>query len=584
MKKIKISKSSNLNTSFLAGALLFSIVIAVFSPVTHHEFINYDDHIYITENPIVCKGLTLEGLVWAFTDTSTASWYPLTWLSHMLDCQIFGLNPGGHHLVSLLIHAINSLLLFYLFRRLTNRLMPSLFLALIFALHPMHVEPVAWASSRKDLLSAFFWIITMWSYTSYASKGGIARYLLVLIFFLLGFMSKPMLVTIPFILLLMDYWPLHRIDFGQSNRYSCLPVKITVPPKSENNVYIKLISEKIPFFIISLAMIFLSYLAQKKYGAVADFDTLPMFARITNIIVSYVSYIYKFIIPVKLSVHYPLYLPLPVWKVFISLIILVIISSVSIFYFRRRPYLFFGWFWFLITLVPVIGFIQLGNQSMADRYSYIPLIGLSTIVSFHIYHISENFSKRYLLGLITLILIFPMVILTAAQLQFWQNGVTLFEHAVELDKNNLKAHNNLGHALAVKGRHEEAISHFKKALGNNKIKRELQYNIAKAYQSLGEYDKAIQHYKSSLAIDPDYIDASLNLGTVYYHLKDYDNAVYYFMNVLRINPGHAGAHNNLGVALLNQNKTEKAIYHFNMAIKSDPKNEMARKNLIKAKK
>lgn len=564
--------------------LITIITLAVYWQIRTHEFVSFDDDLYVTENQQVRNGLSWQGMKWGFGFTDIAYWHPLTWLSHMLDCQLFGLNPGGHHLVSLLIHAVNSLLLFYLFRRLTGQLLPGLFLALIFALHPMHVEPVAWASSRKDLLSTFFWIITMWTYTNYAARGGIARYLLVLLFFLLGFMSKPMLVTLPFILLLMDYWPLYRIDFGQSNKPSGPPVKTGTSSKAKNRLHIKLILEKIPLLIISLVMISLSYLAQKKYGSVADFDTLPMLDRITNIIVSYVSYIYKFILPIKLSVHYPLYLPLPLWKVVISLIILLIISSISIFYFRRKPYLFFGWFWFLITLVPVIGFIQLGNQSMADRYSYIPLIGLSIMVSWHLYCVTEKLNKGYTFELIILILIFPIVILTTLQLNLWQNSAKLFAHAIELDNNNLKAHNNLGHALAVEGRHKEAIPHFKIALSNNRTKIEVHYNIGKAYQSLGYYDKAISHYKSSLEIEPDYLDASLNLGTVFYHIKQYDDAVYYFMNVLRIDPDHGGAHNNLGVIMSQQSRFEEAIYHFNMALEKDPGNEMALKNLYRIKK
>ena len=311
---------------------------------------------------------------------------------------------------------------------------------------------------------------------------------------------------------------------------------------------------------------------------------MPMLDRVTNIIVSYVSYIYKFILPVKLSVHYPLYLPLPLWKIIVSLVILVIISSIALLYFRRKPYLFFGWSWFLITLVPVIGFIQLGNQSMADRYSYVPLIGLSIIVSWYLYGLSEKLNKEYLFRLIILILIFPIIILTSLQLKFWQNGAKLFARAVELDENNLKAHNNLGHALALEGRHEEAIPHFKIALSNNRIKKEVHYNIGKAYQSLGHYDKAIYHYKSSLAIEPDYLDASLNLGTVFYHMKQYDEAVHYFMDVLRVNPDHGGAHNNLGVIMLLRSRFEEAIYHFNMALEKDPHNETALKNLYKIKK
>jgi tetratricopeptide (TPR) repeat protein len=579
MKNKKYYSFCNISTSNLAGFFLFIITITVFSPVIHHDFINYDDPIYITENPIIKEGLTLEGLSWALTDTSTASWYPLTWLSHMLDFELFGLNPGGHHFTGLIIHSVNAVLLFFLLKKLTNNLFSSFFVAIIFALHPLHVEPVAWASSRKDLLSAFFWILTMWCYADYSVRGGALRHLLVLICFTLGFMSKAMLVTLPFILLMMDYWPLSRVDFSQTkiNIFSSRNPK--PPVKTEIPVILKLIAEKIPLFAISLLMILLSYHAQKNYGAVTNFDVLPMVDRISNIIVSYAGYIFKFFLPINLSVHYPIYLPLPLWEIIVSLIILFFISFVSILFFHKRPYLLFGWFWFLGTLVPVIGFIQLGNQAMADRYTYIPIIGLAIIFSWGIQELLENSHKKSLFKLIILAFILFNIILTTLQLRFWQNSVTLFDHAVKLDKNNLKAQSNLGHALAIKGKHAEAIPHFQAALGNYRVKKEIHYNLGKAYQNLEIYDKAIHHYKSSLAIDPAYAKASLNLGTLFYKLKDYDQAVNYYMNVLRANPDHSGAHNNLGIIMLQQNHTERAFYHFNMALNINPDNQMAIKNL-----
>jgi len=584
MKDKKNNPYHNINPSFLAGVFLFLITFAVFSTIIHHGFINYDDHLYITENDMVKKGLTLKGFVWAFTDISAGFWFPLTWLSHMLDCQIFGLNPGGHHFTSLLLHSINALILFYLLKKITGAFMPSLLAAFIFAVHPLHVEPVAWVSSRKDVLSTFFWILTMWSYTYYAEHRDLKRYILLLLTFSMGLMAKPMLVTLPFVFLLMDYWPFCRLVVGQScigNESQIYKISLIHPKGAP---ILKLIAEKIPLFILSLTSISVTYIAEYLYGAVISLKSLPLTSRLSNALVSYAGYVYKSILPIGLSVHYPPYDSLPFWKITISFFLLMIISFISIKFHRRHPYLLFGWFWFMVTLVPVIGLIQIGSHSMADRYSYVPLIGLSIMCSWGLYYISEKLRMIKIFPVFIFIIAVPLIILTNIQLSYWQNGISLFEHAVKLDENNLLAHNNLAFALAVNGREEEAIEHYYLALGIKEIECEVHFNLGRAFQSLKQYDKAIFHYKSALAIDPDYLDASLNLGTVFYRLNKYNEAIYSFLNVLRINPNHAGAHNNLGVIMAQQNRTGEAIYHFNEAIKIDPDNRMAMKNLWRLKK
>ncbi len=580
MKDKKDNPYLRFSPSFLAGVFLFLITFAVFSPIIYHDFIKYDDHIYITENDMVIKGLTLEGFGWAFTNISAGSWYPLTWLSHMLDCQVFGLNPGGHHFTSLLLHSINTVMFFYLFKRMTGAFLPSLLLAAVFAFHPLHVEPVAWASSRKDVLSTFFWILTMWSYIYYTKQGGIKRYLLVLLTFSMGLMAKPMLVTLPFVLILMDYWPICRLDIGQSsNKLDSQAIEIN-PTYHFSTHFLKLIAEKIPLFILSLAFIFITYTTQKDYGAVMPLDSFSILSRLANALVSYISYIHKSIMPIGLSVHYPLYVSLPLWKITTSFLLLVIISFISIKFYRRYPYLIIGWLWFIVTLVPVIGLIQIGDQSMADRYSYIPLIGLAIIFSWGLHHLLEN-SIIKIFPILIFILIIPLIILTDIQLSYWQNGITLFGHAVELDNNNLRAHNNLGFALAIAGREQEAIPHFYMALDNKKILNDVHFNLGNAFQSLKQFDKAILHYKAALAIDHDYLKASLNLGSVYYYLNKYDEALNCFSNVLQINSNHAGAHNNIGVIMAQKNRINEATFHFKEAIKNDPDNIMAIKNLKK---
>lgn len=584
MNNNKKNTSLDINFSFIAGVFLFLTTIAIFSQAINHDFINFDDQLYITENPMVIKGLTLEGLCWAFSNISAGFWFPLTWVSHMVDCQIFGLNPGGHHFISLLLHSINTLLLFHLFRKMTGKLLPSLLVAVIFGIHPLHVEPVAWASSRKDVLSTFLWILAMWSYTRYVKLGGSIRYIQCLLFFLMGLMAKPMLVTLPFVLLLTDIWPLYRLDMGQiysANNASVLsnhsmhhlPISVS-----------KLILEKIPFFILSFTSVYITYIAEKGYGSVIPLKSLPFASRLSNALVSYANYVYKSILPIKLSVHYPPYESLPIWSIAISLFLFILLTFISIRFHRQHPYLLVGWLWFVGTLVPVIGLIQIGSHSMADRYAYIPLIGLSIMFSWGLYHLSEKIRlKSVFLSLICIIAV-PLSILSIIQLSYWKNGISLFEHAVEIDKNNYLARRNLAFSLATNEREQEAIDHYHLALGMKGEDADIHFNMGKAFQSLKQYAKAIFHYKTALAINPDFLQASLNLGTVYYDLEEYNEAIHCFKEVLRINPNHAGAHNNLGVIMARQNRTVEAIYQFGEALRIDPENATAIRNLNKITK
>ncbi len=574
----------NKDPAFLAGILLFILTAAVFLPAIHHDFLNYDDQLYITENTMVLKGITPEGVYWAFTNIDAGSYYPLTWLSHMIDSHLYGLNPGGHHFSSILLHSINTFLLFVLLRKMTGDSMPSFLTAAIFAFHPLHVEPVAWVSSRKDVLSTFFWILTMFSYVRYVKQGGIKKYLLTLLCFLLGLMSKPILIALPLILLITDYWPLYRLEAGKSKNktFQEHPYKPTIKPA--DSTILKLVYEKIPFCIISFIFFLLTFTAQKRYGAVASLGALPISDRISNVLVSYAGYIFNSINPVRLSVFYPLYLPLPYWKIAASFFLLLIISYGVIKFYRTRPYLMIGWLWFLGTLVPVVGFIQIGSQAMADRYMYIPLVGVSIIFSWSVFDIMKQYKIIRLFPTAICFFMILLIIITSSQLRYWHNRTTLFEHAVKLDDNNLLAHKNLAFALATNGREIDAIQHYYKALGLQKSKHEVHYNLGKIFQSLNRNDKAIYHYKEALAIDPDYLNAALNLGTLYFTLKKYDEATHYLLEALRVDERHTGAHNNLGAVMAQQNNIEGALYHLNMALKIDPYNKTAIKNLNKIKK
>ncbi|MBW2569478.1 MAG: glycosyltransferase family 39 protein [Deltaproteobacteria bacterium] len=351
---------------------LFLIIttLAVYWQVTNHEFLNYDDDIYITKNHHVQAGLNLESAIWSFTSGTMVSnyWHPLTWLSHMLDFQLYGMNAGGHHMTSLLFHITNTLLLFFIFRRMTGNIWQSGCVAALFALHPLHVESVAWVAERKDVLSTFFWLLTMLAYCRYVEKPVLIRYFIVLLFFVLGLMSKPMLVTLPFVLLLMDYWPLGRIQLGQAIKEGNV--------KSQKTSFFHLVGEKIPFFLLTAVASVAAYITQQKGGALTCMDLMLLKIQIANALVSYVSYIGKMLWPGKLAVFYPHPGTLPIWESVVAGLLLISITAFVVIPRRRFPYLFVGWFWFIGTLVPVIGLVKVGSFAMADRYTYVPLIGL----------------------------------------------------------------------------------------------------------------------------------------------------------------------------------------------------------------
>jgi hypothetical protein len=501
---------------------------AVFWQVCTCDFINYDDNEYITENNAVRAGLSCHNVRWAFTSTISNHWHPLTWLSHMLDCQLFGLNPAAHHLMNLLLHIANTLLLFLVLRLAANAVWPSAFVAALFALHPLHVESVAWAAERKDVLSTFFWLLTMWAYVSYARKPNTVKYLSAIIFFALGLMAKPMIITLPLILFLMDFWPLERIAFVQSNAGQKKPLNIFV--------------EKIPFFILSAASSVITIVIMKRSGHIADIVALAPKYRIANAIVSYGRYILKMFWPSGLSPFYPHPgTTLALWKTVAAGMILLVLS-ITVFCFARRRYLIAGWLWYLITLLPVIGLLQVGSQAMADRYTYIPLIGLFIMISFGA---AELFSKLRYGSLIStasaVVVIFALTICTYRQVGFWQNSITLFEHAVQVTENNYLAYNNLSNAFGQKGDYDTAIKNGLVALRIRPNYSIPHYNLAMAYYYKGDTEKAIHHWTQVLKINPKYPDANYALAVAFLKKTDAIQAVKYLQEELKLNPNHTGA-------------------------------------------
>ena len=413
----------------------------------HFSFVNYDDPQYVTANYDVQAGLTFESIRWSFTATHANNWHPLTWLSHMLDCQIYGMNPGHHHMTNVLFHILNTLLLFFIFKRISESIWKSAFVAALFALHPLHVESIAWVAERKDVLSTFFWMLTLWSYAGYVERPRLDKYLLLILFYILGLMAKPMLVTLPFVLLLLDYWPLKRFHLKSSDNEN---------PEVQRTFYFGLILEKIPLFLLSAASGIVTYLVQKSSGAVSSLDAIPFHDRIANALVSYVVYIGKMIWPHNLAVLYPYPRSIALWKIVGAGLLITLITVLVLRLLRSKPYLAVGWLWYLGTLVPVIGIVQVGSQAMADRYTYVPLIGIFIMITWGISDwVSKRHYRRFGLFMVTAVILSLLMITSRLQVKYWSNSVMLFDHAIDVTGENSTAQLNLGEALAEQGNIEK---------------------------------------------------------------------------------------------------------------------------------
>jgi len=561
IKKTQKKTFFSLRPELLVCLFLVIAILFVYWQVRNFSFVNYDDGQYVTENRYVQDGLTLKSIAWAFTTVHMSNWHPLTWISHMLDYQLYGMSPGQHHLTNVLFHILNTLLLFLVFRRMTGELWKSGFVAALFALHPLHTESVAWVAERKDVLSTFFWILTIWCYARYVEHSERDRYLLMVLFFILGLLAKPMLVTLPFIMLLFDYWPLNRFEFGSSGD-SSYPIQ-----KSFN---FGLILEKIPLFILSTASCVVTYFAQKSGGAVNSLDVMKLNVRIANAILSYTNYIVKMIWPYKLAVLYPYPEAIPFWEVTRACLVLVFISLLSIGLIKKSPYFAVGWFWFLGALVPVIGLVQVGLQSMADRYTYVPLIGLSIIIAWGASDILAGFRhKRIIFAIFTIFVTLAIMISTWFQVARWENSITLFENAVDVTKNNYVAHHKLGEALAVRGETDKAISHYSESL---RIKPDFipsHLNIGLILREKHKINEAIEHLSMVLQAKPNHAEAYYELGVTLEKQGNFDAAVKYYYEALRIKPRFAKGHNKLGIIMALQKKDKEAIFHLYKAIRID---------------
>jgi len=466
------------------------ITVAVYWQVRHHEFIDLDDDLYVTNNRHVQSGLTVKSLLWSFSfsDKGKTYWHPLTWLSHILDCQLYGLNPGMHHLTNVILHMANCVLLFWVFKRMTGEIWKGAFVAALFALHPVNVDSVAWVAERKNLLSTFFWMLTLLSYAYYSERPVPYRYLLALFAFALGLLAKPMLVTLPFVLLLLDYWPLGRLHHP------------TIPSA------FRLIMEKIPFFILSAISIYLSTLSLESYGNMISLEQVSMKLRIFNALVSYVSYIGKMIWPYNLAIVYPYPSSIPFWKAACSGLFLIFSSLAVVWAVRQRPYFAVGWFWFLGMLIPVIGLVQAGLwPAMADRWAYIPVIGLFVMIAWGIPELSSRWRyKKIGLAIIGAIILSVLTGTTLIQLRYWNNSITLFEHALHLTTNNFVLHYNLGVILAEQGKDAEAISHFSEAIRIKSAYYKAYNNLGFVLLKQGKITEAVRPLYVAVRIKPDF--------------------------------------------------------------------------------
>jgi protein O-mannosyl-transferase len=556
----------------IIAAFLIIASVAAYWPVRHAQFINFDDPVYVTNNPKVFHGLTTVGVGWAFTTFHGSNWHPLTWLSHMLDCQVFGENAAGHHWVNVGFHAANAVLLFLLLRAMTGKDWRSVFVAALFALHPLHVESVAWVAERKDVLSTFFGLLTLLTYVRYVRQCKVPSskskvwYGLALVCFVLGLLSKPMLVTLPFLILLLDYWPLQRFNAPKVERCHG-PASL----QHSDTAISALVWEKLPFFALSAASSAVTFLAQHTGGAVVTMDKLSLPDRIANASLAYLGYLGKTFWPVKLAAYYPLAPGLFKVDAVLSMLALVGLTVLALAAARRAPFLAVGWLWFVGTLVPVIGLVQVGQQAMADRYTYFPLVGVFVIVAWGAADLSSRWRHRRVAlclgGAGVLIACFAC---TRAQVRYWQSSIALFSHAIQVTENNALAEHNLGDALSLQGNQREAMNHLDEALRIKPGYPQAHFNRGNAYGVLGEVDRAIADYREAIRNKPDYEQAYCNLGKGLALQGRLDEAKTNFLAALRCKPDYAEAHTKLGNVLMLQGKTGEALEHLHAAVRIQP--------------
>jgi len=582
------------NQIILICLFLSITTLIAFWQLKDNDFVNYDDYKYIVDNPHVKEGFDASTVAWAFTNYHVGHWHPLTWLSFILDYKLYGLNPSGYHLTNLFLHVINTLLLFLLFTGMTQAVWQSAAVAALFAIHPLHVESVAWVVERKDVLSTLFFILAMISYAGYVKRQKVQLYIVTLLLFIFGLMCKPMLVTLPFVLLLLDYWPLRRFKLGSSDE-AAQSAELTSGKQSSKKKKTKrqtvevaphysslphLVKEKIPFFILSALSSLITVLAAQGAGAASGLEALPLGTRISNAVVSYVIYMWKMIWPQNLAVFYPHPGMLPVWEVLGALLVLALITYLVVRAANKFPYLPVGWLWYLGTMVPVIGIVQAGAQAMADRYTYIPLIGVFVMIVWGLPELAKTWRhQRIMLGILAGFIITMMVIGSWLQVRYWHESVTLFQHALDVTPQNATAHNNLGTAFREKGDMDKAIFHYMEAARIDPKDPKPYYNIGEVLAQRGEIKGAIPYFQKALDIKPDFLKARYNLGLAFMQMGDLEQASQHFRETIRIMPADKEANLNMGVIQARRGNYDEAISYFYRVLQTRPDYAEAHKNL-----
>jgi tetratricopeptide (TPR) repeat protein len=599
-KIIKISSVTNKypNIDIIASLIFLSLlIIALYWRVNGYDFVSLDDS-FIYNAPQLKNGLSITNILWAFSNDVTTLWIPVTWISFFLDYEIYGMNPGGYHITNVILHICNTLLLFSILYKITEKKWQSFFVAALFSCHPIHVESIAWITERKDVLSTFFLMLFFHSYLKYTKKENIGSYLCAMLFFFLGLMSKPMLVTVPVVLILLDYWPLSRF---------------------EKNGTLKIFLEKIPFLNFSLLVSLKTIFIQLNAGALVSFESINIINRIENAVTSYIAYLVKLLLPINLAVVYPYEQSFSLWEVFVKFVIFVAITTLALKAHKKHPYLIVGWLWYVISLVPVIGLFQSGAQSLADRFVYIPFIGIYIILAWGIPHFLQVLKTPRIVAFAIFFMVLPVLsTLTWFQVSYWRNSSTLYAHTLAVTDNNWLIHNNYGMVLEEKGKTKEATGHFQEAinikpdlpvshlnLANNlyrlgeiseaerhykmiiavstdkEVTAKAHNRLAFIYQMQRKNNEAIKHYKKALHIQPTEVKALNNLAILLAQMGDFPNAAINFKRALEFSPQDEETLNNLGLLSIKIGNLNKGIFYFKEALKYNPAYKPAQNNLAR---
>jgi Tfp pilus assembly protein PilF len=554
--------------------LLVLGVAIIYSKLNGYDFINLDDPMYVNANPYIGEGLTYNGISWSLKTSAPYApyWHPITWMSHMLDVTLYGLKPGQHHLTNLLFHILNTIMLLVVLKEMTGNLWQSAFAAALFAFHPINVESVAWIAERKNVLSTFFWMLTLLSYAQYVKRPGAIRYGGVVLFHIMGLMSKPMVVTMPFVLLLLDFWPLNRFDSkGSPKASSMLSIR----------KFLHLSMEKFPLFLLSGISCIITYINSKAFGAVAEWGGYPFVDRVINSIMSYAGYLIKLFWPFRLTVFYPYSGGYPVWKITGAFVLLIVITGISFYLLHNKRYFIVGWLWYLGTLVPVIGFIQTGIQAMADRFAYVPLIGIFIIVAWGGAELFDSRRYKGLAGSVGAVFLIALASITRLQIGHWANSQTLFEQNLKVTSGNYLGHVCLGNALLEEGKTSKAINHYKTALKIVSNDRGASDRAGVALAKIDHTAETANFFFKSKGTHP-VSNAYINLAFLLRNQGDFEEAFYYFTEALRTartKQDMISAHINIGAYLAERELTADAMHHFKSALRYEPGNPVALKNL-----